>query len=164
MASEPDKNQATDDSMAPRGSFRRGHPTDLPIRQSHLLDLDWLADDRNVIRCWVPENISCANLGILLFVIREDVELRWHRSPDGVLGYVLNLPGRCRVEAAIASTDDGVELTLSVRNLGEATWQDTVACVCTQLVAAPDFVDFARERTFCWRGGEKVRLVSKSRG
>jgi len=156
MAPEPDENETTTGSMARGESFPRGHPKDLPICQSHLLELDWMADDRNTIRRWVPENITCANFGIILFVIREDVDLRWHRSADGVLGYVLNLPGRCRVEVTMASIHDGVELTLSVSNLGEVTWRDTVACACTQLVAAPDFVDFARERTFYWRGGEKV--------
>lgn len=142
--------------MAQEGAFARGHPVDIPIRQSHLVELDWMADQRNIVRTWVPENVVCVRQGIIVMVIREDVDPRWHRSEDGALCSVLNLPGRCRIEAALRSIRDGVDLTLTLTNLGEAAWQDTWAAVCTQFVAAPDFADFGRERTFIWRRGEQV--------
>ena len=36
--------------------FKRGYPDDYPIRPANLMQLDWMANTRNMINIWLPHS------------------------------------------------------------------------------------------------------------
>ena len=65
--------------MTRKESFAHGHPIDIPIRQSHLVELDWMADQR------VSLSFTTYQTGKLFFV---------GRKPDHAISEPVNLFGR----------------------------------------------------------------------
>ncbi len=127
--------------------FTPGFPGDWPIRPANFLQLDWLARTRNFIHIWLPEGVATDN-GQVLFILQEVVNYDFTRPEPGVWvqsyekAGVIALRGECR------AIPDGVALALEVSNGSDQDWEHALAGICVQLAAAPDFADYALERTF----------------
>ena len=137
--------------------FRRGNPLDLPVRPSTSANFDWLAHRRNLFDLRLPETISAKNTGILTMPIRERVALTWSWH-ERFLESELSLEGRIEVRGRITPAQDCVHLELFVTNRSPTDWNDTEAVVCIRLIAAPDFADRKRNRTYWWTRGSWTRL------
>ena len=147
--------------------FRRGFPEDLPVRPSTSAHFDWLAHRRNLFDLRMPETLLSNNSGILTMPIREQKSLDWSWRAE-------HLESRLLVEDQLCLTarfkpDTGcVYLSMMVDNFGKLDLQETKAVVCLRLIAAPDFFDPQRKRTYWWaesrwsvleRGFPKIKIT-----
>jgi len=137
--------------------FTRGFPKDLPVRPSTSAQFDWLAHRRNLFDLRLPETLLSKNSGILTMPIRERRSLDWSWQAEQ-LESCLIVEGRLCITAHFRPEEGCVYLSLLVDNLGKIDWQETKAVVCLRLIAAPDFVDPQRKRTFWWTEGRWSEL------
>ena len=133
--------------------FKPGYAEDLPVRPGNLLQLDWEASTRNMINIWLPEALSCAEQGLLLMILREEVDFRFEQTPEGHWRHSFAKPG-LNLEATLRPIAEGVEMELSITNAGPRDWVKVRAGICVQFHAAPDFLDPELERTFYLAGGK----------
>lgn len=127
--------------------FARGFPMDWPMRPANFFQLDWLAHTRNFIQVWMPETVT-AGESILLFILREVVSFHFSSPWRGLWVHTFEKPRTLFLQGRWRAIPEGVELSLNLTNLSSEVWENVNADVCVQLVAAPDFADFALERTF----------------
>jgi hypothetical protein len=129
--------------------FTRGFPEDLPVRPSTSAHFDWLAHKRNLFDLRLPETLLSKNFGILTMPIREQQSLDWSWRAEYLESRLLIEDQLC-ITAQFRPEKGCVYLSLLVDNLGKVDWLETKAVVCLRLVAAPDFFDPQRKRTFWW--------------
>jgi hypothetical protein len=137
--------------------FTRGFPKDLPVRPSTSAQFDWLAHRRNLFDLRLPETLLSKTTGILTMPIREQRYLDWSWK-TGYLESRLIVEGSLCISARFRPEEGCVYLGLLVDNLGKIELQETEAVVCLRLIAAPDFVDPQRKRTFWWTEGRWSEL------
>ena len=140
-----------------RDPFARGYPDDLPVRPSTSAHFDWMACRRNLFDLRLPETLRARNVGLITMPIREEVSLEWEWQ-DESLASRLQIEGRVSLRARFSPCDGGVQLALAVHNLSGRDWKGVRAAVCMCLIAAPDFADVGRVRTFWWRAGRWRQL------
>jgi hypothetical protein len=81
--------------------------------------------------------------------IREQKALSWSWRTD-CLESRLFVEGQLCITSRFKPATGCVYLSLLVENLGLVEWRETKAVVCLRLVAAPDFCDPQRKRTYWW--------------
>lgn len=129
--------------------FRRGYPEDLPLRPSTSAHFDWLAHRRNLFDLRMPETLLSSDSGILTMPIREQRSLDWIWHEE-YLESRLVIEQRLCITARFKPGSGCVYLALMVENLDKIELREIKAVVCLRLVAAPDFFDPQRRRTYWW--------------
>jgi len=129
--------------------FRRGFPEDLPLRPSTSAHFDWWAHRRNLFDLRLPETLLGDNSGILTMPIREQRSLDWSWREEYLESRLL-VEDRLCITARYKPESGCVYLALMVDNFSKIDLRETKAVVCLRLVAAPDFFDPQRKRTYWW--------------
>lgn len=135
--------------------FTAGFPMDWPIRPANFLQLDWLAHTRNFIHVWMPEAVTSGEF-TPLFILREVASFHFSSPQKGLWVQTFEKPGTLFLQGRCRAIPEGVDLSLGLTNLSSQVWENVIADVCVQLVAAPDFVDFDVKRTFSISNGRLV--------
>lgn len=142
--------------------IQRGFPKDLAVRPAHALQLDWWITQRNFINIWLPEGVFADASNCIWFLLREPTDVRWSRDANGVWESRFTMKDRCEVVSRTREREDGIDMTVSVKNLSREVWPNTYVVVCVQLATAPDFTDARLERTWYHAGNEWRRFDPSS--
>jgi len=138
-----------------------GFPGDYRIRPAHYVQLDVGAATRNLINIWLPETVRCDGRSVL-FLPQDVRTLTYVRTPGHGVRVSGEEPGMVGWSGTVEDCPFGVAIELEIANLSGRPLAGVGASPCFQLAAAPDFRDFALERTLYRSSGRWAKLPSST--
>jgi len=109
----------------------------------------------------LPESIGEASGLILNF---PEVDIHWEPPNEhGAVYCTWTTAGRISYDLWVVPYEDYVDILMTIRNLSGNTWLDVFTFNCLNPVAAPEFLDWALERTWMSKDGAPFRMDGTTR-